>query len=393
MCAVSVSNVRPAERGPLVFRTGGLFMLVGVWFVLLGLALAAGAIFLATLPEAEGPPVWLRVILFLVATMPLAVAGLGFWLTFGGEKITLDVDGRKAHIRYGRWWTWKRETRAFGDFYAVELRCQAIRVGVEHRGGPPTYVIRLLSGGGELELANTRNSRKARAVAERVARCTRLPLHDDIDGARVVRAADALDESLAERARRLGEQVEWRPPPGNHRIEVHQSGDETIIDLPQPHGKMIVEGVLSLLFLLVVYGGTLAGVAFVLRSVLREWSVFGDGSGLAAVVWAVPLVPVLHILILGGVLLIARERIVVSPRLVKRVWRLPVGSWTRRIPADAIEELLDTRDDVLIRTDRGTCRLEFALDKVGRRWLRAALRYLLVKGGAGGAVVSEDGGR
>lgn len=378
---------------PLVFKTGGLVMFVGVWFLLLGVALTSGAVFLAALPAEDGPGLWLRVLLVVMAAVPLAFAVLGVLLTFGGEHITLDGVQRQVRIRHGRWWTWKRVSRAFDEFYAVELHRQHTRIGVEHDGGPPTYPVRLLSGGDEVELASMRNERKAREIAERVARHTGLPLHDAREREKTVRAADALDESLAERARRLGEDVSWPRLPRNSRIDVHYYGDETYVDLPRPSRKMVIEGILGLVFLLAIYGGALGGLAYGLRNVLRDVGVFSDGGLAAAAVWAVPLIPVVYILVFGLVLLLARERVVVSPRLVKRVWQLPIGAWTRRIPAGEVEELVDRHNDVLVRTDRGEYKIGFTLGKGERRWLRAALRYLLVKGGAGGAVVSELGER
>ena len=44
-----------------------------------------------------------------------------------------------------------------------------------------------------------------------------------------------------------------------------------------------------------------------------------------------------------------------------------------------IEELLSDSDAVILRTDRTTCRVGLALDKQERRWVREAIRYLLVK--------------
>lgn len=364
---------------PLVFKTGGMVMLIGVWFLLIGLTMTAGPIAL-TIWTGDEAPLWLRVVLVVLAAIPLAFAALGFLLTFGGERVTLDPTAGQVRIAYGRWWTFRREQRPLDDFHAVEVHRQSTASSVQHRGGRPTFPVRLLSADNEVELANVSNYNKARSIAENAANFTGLPLHEATERETVVRAAGTLDESLAERARRLGEDVKWPRLPRSSRIEVHGAGDETILDLPRPDRKLLLEGVFGLGFLLLIYGGAIAGLAYVLRDSLGKLG-FDTGVGLwPAVIWSLAIIPVVYILGFGLVLLIARERIAVSPRIFKRIWRLPIGAWTRRIPVGEIEELLSDTDAVIIRTDSTRCRLGFALNKKERRWLREAIRYLLVKG-------------
>jgi hypothetical protein len=97
-------------------------------------------------------------------------------------------------------------------------------------------------------------------------------------------------------------------------------------------------------------------------------------------VWALPFIPVIYFLGFGLVLLLARERVAISARVFKRVWQFPLGSWTRRIPIGDIEELVSSTDDVIIRTDRSSCRVGCTLNSRERRWLRDAIQYLLVNG-------------
>ena len=366
------------ESGPLVFKTGGIFMFAGLWFLLLGLAMTAGLIWMAVFVP-DGPPLWLRVLLLVFAAIPLAAAAFGLLLTFGGERITLDAGERQVRIAYGRWWTWKREVRSFEDFYAVEVHRQSTKVGAHDEGGQPTYPVRLLSGGDEVELTNISSYRNARAIAEKAADYLSLPLHEATESETVIREAGALDESLAQRAKRLGEDVQWPKLPRGSRIEVRHQNETTLLDLPRPNRKMIAEGVLSLGFLLIVYGGTLGGVAYFLGDWLDEFG-FNSGENVwPAVIRSVTIIPVVYILFFGIVLLTTRERVAVSPRVFKRIWRFPIGTWTRKIPAGEIEELLSDSDDVILRTDRTSCRVGYALDKKERRWLREAIRFLLVK--------------
>ena len=259
-------------------------MLVGVCFLLLGLMMTAGLITLAV--TEVSPVLWLRVLLFVLAAIPLAAAGLGFLLTFGGESVTLDGADRQVRIRYGRWWTWQRKAHPFDEFYAVEVHRQSTTIGAREDSGRPTYPVRLLSNDNEVELANVSNYRKARANAEGVANFTGLPLHEATEGETVVREAGTLDESLAQRARRLGETVQWPKLPRSSRIEVHEWGDQTILDLPRPNRTLIMQGVLGLGFLLLVYGGAAAGIAYFVRGLLSKFGVDAEEGAWPVLIWS-----------------------------------------------------------------------------------------------------------
>ncbi len=369
------------QTAPLVFKTGGMVMLVGIWFLLIGLALGGGSIAMAVLAPGDSGSMWFRVALFVFAVIPLAAAVFGLLLTFGGEHITLDRSAREVRIRYGRWWTWKRETRPLSEFHAVELHRQSTTISSRRdSSGRPSHPVRLLSTGDEIELANVGDYRKARTIAEEVANYTGLPLHEATERQTVVREAGTLDESIADRARRLGEEVKWSNPPGDSRIELRHEGDTTLILLPRPDRKLTMEGLLGIGFLLLIYGGGLAGAAYFIGNWLDKAGI-DAGTGIwPAVIWSLPIIPAVLILLFGAALLIGRECVAVSPRMFKRTWQFPFGGWTRKIPAGEIEELLGDTDDVILRTDRTTCRVGFVLNKKERRWLATAIRYLLVKG-------------
>ena len=78
---------------PLVFKTGRTIMLVGVWFLILGLAGSAAPVAAAIffIPQA---PLWLRVLFCVFAAIPLPFAAFGFLLTLAGlEDEGLTVYG------------------------------------------------------------------------------------------------------------------------------------------------------------------------------------------------------------------------------------------------------------------------------------------------------------
>lgn len=367
---------------PRVFRTGGVAILAGLVFIVVGLGLTVAAVAIVVLGGIEIPFV-LRVGLLVLATVPLAAAGLGVCLTLGGERITIDPQTRQIDIAHGRWWVWKREAKTLDT-------CTAIHIHREVSTGPAgrdrganasrRYPVRLLSVEDEIELGAPGEYQRARRFAEDVARLTQLPLHDATEREAVVRGAAELDEPLAARAERLGEQVRWPGDPPDNRIWVMARGEETTIALPPAWKGRLWEGVITILVLMAMYAFALFGLGFVIRHVLLAFEIPADSGFWPAVVWAVPVAPVLYILLLGVSFLTLRESVVVSPRVFRRVWRLPVGRLVKRIPIAEIEEILSDRDDVLLRTDRTTCRVGFSLDKRNRRWLRAAVHYLLVSG-------------
>jgi len=370
-----------SQSRPQVFKTGGVFALMGLWFLLIGLVLTGGSIAAAILAPSAPGVIWLRVLLLVFTAIPLGAAVLGFLMLFGGERITVDAGAGEVHVSRGRWWTWKRETRPLSEFHAVEIHRQSSNMGSRRGcGGQATHPIRMVARADEIELADIVNYHKARALAERVADYTGLPLHEATERETIIREAGMLNESIAERARRLGDDVEWPKLPRGSRIELHHYGDTTHIVLPRPNPRQTMEGLLGMGFLLIVYGGGLAGIAYIFGTWLTKAGIVADGGIGWAVLWALPIVPVVYIGLFGAALLIGRECVSVSPRVFKRAWRFPFVAWMRRIPADQIEELLGNTDDVIVRTDRTTCRVGFVLNKQERRWLAAAIRYVLVKG-------------
>jgi hypothetical protein len=370
-----------SSQRPRVFRTGGGVILVGFWLLLIGLGLASAAVAMVVLGGAEIPFV-VRVGLLVVATLPLAVAGLGGLMMFGGERITIDPRARRVEIARGLWWIWERETKPLDAFHAVHVIRQ-ISTSNDPEGGRNTstsYPVRLLAAEDEVELAAPGGYQRARQLAEEVARLTALPLHDATEREAVVREVAELDESLAERARRLGERVRWPGEPPDGRVRVTTFGEETTIELPAAWRGRLWEGVFTVAGLMGIYAFGLFGLGFFVRSILLGFGVQADEGFWPAVVWAVPAAPVLYVFLLGVTFLTVRESVVVSPRVLKRVWRLPVGRFTKRIPIGEIEDLVSDRDQVILRTDRTSCRVGFALDKRGRKWLRGAVHYLLVNG-------------
>ncbi len=378
---VSTRVASGAEVAPLVFKTGGWVIATGGVFLLAGLGLTTAAVAIVTLTPAAEMSLWLRVGLLVAAALPLGAAVLGFLLTLGGEHITLDARTRQVRVRHGRWWCWKQETHAFEDFYAMEVHRQSARYAAHDTGSrAPNFPVRLLSGGDEVELSNGWGEKQARAIGERVADYMGLPLHDETSGEMVVREAGALNESVAARAQRLGEDVHWPKPARHKRITVRQEGDATVLDLPRPSRKMIKEGVVGLVFLLAIYGGVLGGMAYAWGTQLMKMADGVAASLGAAIVPAVLIIPVVYVLLFGVALLVAQERVEITPRAFRRIWLFPKGAWTLKLPADEIEELVESGDNVLLRTDRKTCRVGYTLSKKDRRWLRQAIRYLLVKG-------------
>jgi hypothetical protein len=364
----------------LRFRTGTGVMAVGCFFTLLGLGMASLVMAMVCLVPSDQMNPWLRAALVLAALFPLSVAALGVLLTFGGTRVTLNGTTREVRITYGRWWPWKREGRSFDDFRGVQI-VAASTAGFAGRTGPsgggPSYPIRLLAAGDEVELWDGGSYKHARRRAEAVAELMQLPLHDESVAGGSIRAADALNESVRDSMRREGKRGPWPALPRNSRIQFEHRPGEIVIDLPRVSLREHRADIIGTAVLVVIWAGIAALGLFAFRGFL-----FGDdGPGwqrlVQAVLLSIPFLPAAMLTAGSIVLLSVRERLIVSPRMVRRVWRWPLGSWVRLMPIAELEELLIGDGHLVARSDRTTLRLGLMRSADEVRWLRDAIRYAI----------------
>ena len=358
------------------FVTGRWFIAVGWFLAAIAMALCLGALYVA-MAASEDMPLIVRLGLMLVVGVLLAVAAFGVLISLGGERIEIDRQADEVRIARGLWMTWQRETQPLNGFHSVRCYRRISRMAGEHDAGRD-YPVLLCGAGRELELAAPSRYTMARATAESLAKWLDLDYEDATERETVLRHPEDLDRSLVERLHAEGQQPQFRWPKST-RFQRSQWGDAVIIHLPRLTRWQLLEGVLSLLFLIVIYGGSAFGVVYGLTRAV-------NGGSLLSLWWllGIAALPVIWILSFGVVFLAAREEVWISPRGVKRVWRLPLGSWTSRLGASEIEEIVDDGDRVILRSDRRRLKLGIMLPKAERKLLRQAVTYYLAGGEASG---------
>lgn len=381
MVNMSGSEPTSVAAPTCVFRRGAGIMFLGAWFLLLGLVMGCGMI--AVVIWLPFPAGWaglaLRAGILVAATLPLAVAVLGFLLTFGGETIRIDRAARTVNVAYGRWWCWKRVQHSLDECTAVTLTREIATSpdGASHDSSA-SYVVRMEGSGDELELATRSGYRAGRALAEELAGWLQFLLRDATLPVELIRAAEELDESLRERALRLGEDLKQPQLPKNARIQATMINDEAVFDLPRMDGAELRNNVIGVAILLGLWIAMSVPGIFALR---RYFTGNADGDWqalISAAMMCVPLLPVVYVGLGAIVFVSMRERVIVTSRGIRRIWRFPIGRWTRRLAANDIEELVATSGEVIARTDHGALKLGFALRRVEVRWLRNAVKYVLV---------------
>jgi hypothetical protein len=359
-----------------VFLTNTPVMLIGWCVGLLSGALAIGLFYFAFWGATGDTPIWARVMVLVFSGVLLLVASLGLWFSLGGERIAIHRDRAEIRIARGRWLIWQRESIPLNGFTSVRCTSQVASMAGDHATSQ-SYPISLCGPGNELEVAAPGTYSRARQVGEALAQWLGWEFEDATGGESIRRSADDLDQSLAERIGKTNQPPTLRWPKQTKLERSHQ-GDVTIIRLPALTRKQLFEGVLSILFLTAIYGGSFGLILYGI------WNTAGQNSWSTALMpWlgGILILPVLWILILGVGILIMREEVRVSTRGVKRRWKFPIGSWTTTLRSAEIEEILEDGDEVLLRGDRRTLRLGFTLPKAERRLLRQAVMYYLIAGG------------
>lgn len=216
------------------------------------------------------------------------------------------------------------------------------------------YVVRLEGMDLNLKFEENRTFETSRAMAERVAKFTNLRIHDYSGQGPSIREAGTLDESLQQRAARLGEVP--APPermPDGCRIVHGVDGDEAVFDLPRPSPGCAVVSVLGV-FILGIAAAVLANVPLAFVAVF----LFVISCG------AVPAA-------------LARERIRASARGLLLERSLVLITQRHKIPADELEELHESGSTIIARSDKRTLSFGSGLKIPERKWLKGVLMTIL----------------
>ncbi|MCK6471675.1 MAG: hypothetical protein L6R28_08010 [Planctomycetes bacterium] len=355
-------------------RGGGVLMLFGFPFFAMGSVMAIAGL-LGKVEQgraAGGGPAspW--------AVVPFAMifVAVGAIMMFGRTGAILNRREKTVTTWWGLLVPFSRKTQPLNDSW-IYLKTETRKT---KNGSYTVYVVRLTAGK-DLLLSEYRKYDPARADAERAAKFLDFGIADTSSGEMVRREAGTLDESLRQRLAREGTVPAMPEKPLECKVREAVEGDEALFELP-PGGRLM--------------GMLMAGVAFVplVAFAIFASAIFSSSGSNAKGIEAF----YVFVAIVGGGLLLAvglpvlkalttRETVAVSTRGLRLKTRWLLGSTTKQIPADELEELaVSTQRPNLLNRQGGpivarsdTCTLAFGsgLSEDERRWLRDVILYLV----------------
>lgn len=389
------------------YRAASLFI---VFFMVMGVA-ALGEPVEAFPHFALSPWGW---------ALEAALALVVLYMLLMRSGVSFDRQSKQFGRWHGPWFPLFHRRSPLPETPHLEMRMEQRR-SASQRSGPTRYykvfALRLNGQAGEGPCIHDCSSHQAaRDLAERICKHLGCALHDSTEGATVVREAAYLDESLAQRHRRLGERVSLPRPPPQARARVAQDGGSFHIRIPAT-GFDLREFLFALLIA--------AGLALPFLGIV---ALFAGLDGLTGGLW---LAGLMLMAAGGGALYMQwyREDIRVSAAGISVrqgvFWRP-----RQQLPGEAIEELLEpggglgTRlssadmdrlqaelakagvdggllcrgaerigiiGKLLLRSDHGTIAVGWRLGTAEKRWLKDMILYALVQPGGGAAPVLSGG--
>lgn len=378
-------------------KGGGCLAIFGLPFFLMGL-LCTFLAFKGELKTESGETAspWMA----LVITVPFMAVGGG--LMFG--RAGVDIDRRRGKVT--SWWGLMVPLRSkhaeLTEFTHVTVRRKVIR---NKNSTSIVYPIALARSGDDLDCETHSDYTKSRTRAEELAKFVGLNLHDSTGGQTVIHEADYLDESVADRAKRLGLAVEWPELPAGSAIQYETVGESAVIRLPPPGFQW---------FYLVMAVPALIFVGFFVFTFLIPFTSMSDDMPAGIRIFFYGFMSLFIILPLGGVLVPAfrgsslRETVAASWQgiQIERKGLIGTKKWT--FPAEELEELMVNRPNfsavpdairvnlgpivkalstarrsgqapgLRLRSDRELCTFGAALSDDELDWLEKALTYILV---------------
>lgn len=377
-------------------KGGGCLALFGLPFFLMGLLFMVMGLKGEMKSESGEPVEPLFAVLF---TLPFIAIGAGFMFGRAG----VDIDHRSGSVV--SWWGLMVPIRSrrddLSEFTHVSLRRKIIRSKNSTR---TVYPVALAREGDDLDCESPGDYTQARTKAEQLAKFTGLNLHDSTGAQTVVHEADYLDESIADRARRLGLAVEWPELPAGSRIQYETVGESAVIRLPPPGFQW---------FYIVMLIPALIFVSFFVFSFLLPFTQNSGEMPPGIRLFFYGFMSLFIILPIGGVLIPAfrgsalRETVAASWQgiQIERKGLIGTKKWT--FPAEELEELSVNRPrlggvgaispelgkvlkalstarrtgqapGLRLRSDRELCTCGAALSDDELDWLEKALTYILV---------------
>lgn len=232
------------------------------------------------------------------------------------------------------------------------------------------------AGAGAITLREPRDYDEARRLAEKIAKFLHLGIRDRSSGEEVVRDPGALDESIRQKAKRLGVTSRMPQQPKGARSSVSFGASAATIDIP-PFAHWAWTVLLGLMA---------AGISTVL--IVRKD--LPDMMGLLFI-FLVMLGLFLPLVLFVEQRMNHRDRVVVSRDGLVLTRRGIFGTNTIRLRADEIEDVEIARHMksplggyvefpiVVIRSDRGSFELGAVRSETEQQWLKDVLVHVLTK--------------
>ncbi len=366
------------------------FFGMGVLFLILGLQGKA------TTESGEVAEPWK---VFLI-TLPFILVGAA--LIFGRAGVSIDRRSGSVVSWWGLMLPFRSKRRELGDFTHVSLRRKVVRSDKSTR---IVFPVALSGKGADLECESLPAYTQARTKAEQLAKFTSLNLHDSSGAGTVIHESAYLDESVGDRAKRLGLAVEWPELPPGSGIEYETVGESAVIRLPPPGFQW-----LSLVMLVPV----LIFIGFFVLNFLGPFTSGLSKAPLPLRLFIYGFLSLFIILPLAGVLIPffgksrLRETVAASWQGIQVEHKVWIGRKKWTFPADELEELSVNRPQwgamkgeippemlkivkalsfgrtggkaagLRLRSDKQVCSFGGSLNDDELDWLEKALTYILV---------------
>jgi len=373
-----LGRVRSSDPDVMIYRSGGGCLAVfGLPFLLIGLSVMA-APFLASSGKAAPP--WYGAVPF-----GAVFATVGAALVFGRSGTILDRRGGSVTTWWGLLVPFRRTVRPLADFQSVVIAREVRR---SKNSTYTVYPVRLTAQGTpHVEVQEPRDEHAARSVGEELARFLGVRLVDHSMGATVVREADQLDESLRDRVQRGGERLDVGEPPPDARSRRSVAGDALVFELPPTGFK--AGHIIAMVVGLIIPAGVFSGI---LARLVSAGKALGGPELLLLGVVALLFVGVPFLAFFATAVrhALRRSRVEVSPRELRVTQPGILGSRTKAIPTDQLEELevvglkaltgqraapafLTSGDAIVARSDRLTIVFGAGLSRAELDWMRAVI--------------------
>jgi hypothetical protein len=314
-----------ADREVLEAKSGGgCLFLFGLPFFIAGLAVIAISIGLWQ-PKGDRIP-W-----YFGIPFGGVFAAVGGGLMFGRAGTKIDARTRTITKWWGMLVPFKQTDHDLESFTHVTITKEIRR---SDKSTYTVYPVRLLGDGDKkVDMAEPRDYKGARELAEQIGKFIRLDVVDTTSGEEVRREWDHLDESLRDRVERTHEAVEVSEPPPNMKTVCEIEGRRIALQMPPSrNGCAIIAPIIGAI-IIPIFLFTSLGQFF--EEIPEEFRWIGF-AGIALLV-AIPILVILSVVLRvkrGGVCVVAsRDGIELTER----------GAFfakTRFIPADELEELI-----------------------------------------------------